>query len=51
VSLTFGDRFTILEEKVASMAQVLEALLQGLGLVDEEGNWVESDESAAEPRD
>lgn len=51
MSQTFGERITAIEERLDNLAEIMEAILQGFGFIDSEGNWVESDEPAAEPRD
>lgn len=51
MSLTFGERIAAIEEKLDSLAAVVEVLLQSMGLMDAEGNWVEIAEPAALPGD
>lgn len=47
MSPTFGERITELEEKLDYFAQILDLLLIAVGMMDEQGNWVEIDSPSA----
>lgn len=40
MSPTFGERITELEEKLDYFGQILDLLLQAVGLLDENSEWI-----------
>ena len=48
LSQTFGERITAIEEQVQTVSEMLAAILQIMGLIDSEGNWLEVDVDQAD---
>ena len=45
---TFGERLAAMEESIEALAQIVDIMMKAMGILDENGEWVEVDVDPAE---